>query len=270
MDTSSLTESFGSALAGLTLSTALRALVMLLIGLALVRVLLRLCARLLDRSKSLSPLRAQFLSGLRVLLYLLLALVVLGSLGVEMTSFIALLSVAGLAISLALQTTLSNIAGGVTLLVSKPFTLGDYIEFGDTSGTVAVIGLSHSTLTTPDNKVIHVPNSELCSARITNYNALGRRRIDLSYSTEYDAPTPAVKAALFDAAAAFHQIEDDPAPAVYLTEYGKSSITYLLRFWVKSEDYWDVYYGVQEKVCETFARRGVKMTYEHLNVHVIQ
>lgn len=269
MDTSAITESFGSVLAGLTLDGALRALVILLVGLLPVRALLRLCARLLDKSKSLAPLRAQILSVLRVLLYVLLALVVLGSLGVEMTSFIALLSVAGLAVSLALQTTLSNIAGGVTLLVSKPFAPGDYIEFGDTAGTVAVIGLSHSTLTTPDNKLIHVPNSELCSARITNYNALGRRRIDLDYGISYDAPTPAVRAALFDAAAAFRQIEDDPAPAVYLVEYGKSSITYRLRFWVKADDYWDVYFGVQETVRETLARRGVKMTYEHLNVHVI-
>lgn len=270
MDTTEITENFGNALAGIKLDTALRAMVLLAVGLLAARALLRLCGKLLERSRALSPIRMQVLSALRVLVYVLLALVVLGSLGIEVTSFIALLSVAGLAVSLALQTTLSNLAGGVTLLVTKPFTLGDYIEYDGVSGTVTVIGFSYSTLTTPDNKVIHVPNSELYNARITNYNALGRRRVDLSYNVSYDAPTELVKSAIFDAIGAFPQVMNDPAPMARLSAYGTSSVTYVVRLWVKSEDYWDVYFGMQERVRECFAARGVRMTYEHLNVHLVQ
>lgn len=269
-DTSDVTQSLGSVLAKLSLETVLRGLVVLAVGLVLVRAVIRLSNRLLARSKSLAPIRLQVQSALRVLLYVLLALVVLGSLGVEVTSFIALLSVAGLAVSLALQTTLSNLAGGVTLLVTKPFTLGDYIEYDSVSGTVTVIGFSHSTLTTPDNKVIHVPNSELAGARIINYNALGRRRVDLSYNAAYSAPTEAVKAAIFDAIADFPQVMSDPAPMVRLSSYGTSSINYVVRLWVKADDYWDVYFGMQERVRETFPAHGVAMTYDHLNVHVVQ
>ena len=174
------------------------------------------------------------------MLYILLTLAILGSVGVEITSFVALLSVAGLAISLSLQNTLSNVAGGVMLLLSKPFTVGDYVSCDGIEGTVRAVDLAYTTFTTVDNKEIFVPNSQIVSAKITNYNALGRRRVDLTYTASYDAPTDDVRAAILEAAAAFPQLASDPEPSVVISDYGASSIAYFVRLWVSAADYWAV------------------------------
>ena len=237
-------------------------LLLLALGMLLIRVILRLCDRAFDRSERLAPFRTYLRSTLRAVLYILLALAVLGSIGVEITSFVALLSVAGLAVSLSLQNTLSNVAGGVMLLISKPFTVGDYVS--------RAVDLAYTTFTTVDNKEIFVPNSQIVTAKIVNYNALGRRRVDLTYTASYDAPTETVRTAILEAVAAFPQVTDEPAPTVVLSEYGASSISYLVRLWVSAADYWTVYYGMNEKVRETFAAHGVEMTYDHLNVHMIK
>lgn len=225
--------------------------------------------RLLLRSASLAPIQRYLRSALSVLLWLVLILVVLGSVGVEMTSIIALLSVAGLAVSLALQNTLSNLAGGITLLASKPFTVGDYVEIGSVSGTVSLVGLAYTTLVTVENKEIYIPNSQLSSATIINYTRLGRRRMEITVSASYDAPTEAVKAALGEAVAQFPQILPDPAPEIRLSGYGASGIDYLLRAWTSSGDYWDVYYRLLEAIRPAFARHGVEMPYSQLDVHLI-
>lgn len=267
---SSILSDAGLNFGTLTVSVLLRGLVLLLLGLLVVKTLLRLAAKLLARSKTLADLSRYLLSAIRVLLYVLLALVVLGSLGVEVTSFVALLSVAGLAASLAMQNTLSNVAGGMMLLVSKPFSAGDYISADGTEGTVEAVGLSYCTIKTVDNKQIFIPNSQISGAKIVNFNRLGRRRVDLTFTASYDAPTASVKAALSDAMARFPQILSDPAPVTYLSEYGASSISYVVRMWVNAGDYWDVYFGMLEAVRETFDAHGVEMTYDHLNVHMVQ
>ena len=270
MSVQSILSDAGVSFGALPLSVLLRGLAALLLGLLLVKLLLKLAAKLLARSKTLAAISRYLLSAARVLLYVLLALVVLGSLGVEVTSLVALLSVAGLAVSLAMQNALSNVAGGIMIFVSKPFTAGDYISADGTEGTVEAVGLSYCTVKTVDNKEIFIPNAQLSGAKIVNYNRLGRRRVDLSLTASYDTPTAAVKAAVSDAAAQFPQILPDPAPVTYLSEYGPSSISYIARVWVRAEDYWDVYYGMLEAVRETFAARGVEMTYDHLNVHMVQ
>ena len=249
--------------------TGVAAMLILLAGIIFNKLLLRTVDRLLLRSASLAPIQRYLRSALSVLLWLVLILVVLGSVGVEMTSIIALLSVAGLAVSLALQNTLSNLAGGITLLASKPFTVGDYVEIGSVSGTVSLVGLAYTTLVTVENKEIYIPNSQLSSATIINYTRLGRRRMEITVSASYDAPTEAVKAALGEAVAQFPQILPDPAPEIHLSGYGASGIDYLLRAWTSSGDYWDVYYGVMEGVRPAFARRGVEMPYGQLDVHLI-
>ena len=270
MDIRSVLSDAGVNFGTLTLSVLLRGLVLLLLGLLVVKVLLRLTAKLLARSKMLADLSRYLLSAAKVLLYVLLALVVLGSLGVEVTSFVALLSVAGLAVSLAMQNTLSNVAGGMMLLVSKPFSAGDYISADGTEGTVEAVGLSYCTIKTIDNKEVFIPNAQISGAKIINYNRLGRRRVDLTFTASYDAPTAEVKTAIRDAMAHFPQILNDPAPVTYLSEYGASSISYVVRMWVDAANYWDVYYGMLEAVRETFSERGVEMTYDHLNVHMVQ
>ncbi len=252
------------------LNLAANTLVLLALGVVLIRVVLRLCDRVFGRSERLAPFRTYLRSTLRAVLYVLLALALLGSLGVEITSFVALLSVAGLAVSLSLQNTLSNVAGGVMLLISKPFTVGDYVSCDGIEGSVRAVDLAYTTFTTTDNKEIFVPNSQIIAAKIINYNTLGRRRVDLTYTASYDAPTDAVRAAILEAAAAFPQVASGPAPVVVLSEYGASSISYLVKLWVPADDYWTVYYGMNEKVRETFAAHNIEMTYDHLNVHMIK
>ena len=248
----------------------LRAMLILLAGIIFNKLLLRTVDRLLLRSASLAPIQRYLRSALSVLLWLVLILVVLGSVGVEMTSIIALLSVAGLAVSLALQNTLSNLAGGIMLLVTKPFQVGDYVEADGVGGTVISIGLAYSTLATVDNKEIFIPNSQVAAAKIINYTKLGKRRVELTFSASYDAPTETVKQALGEVLAQFPQILEDPAPSIWISKYGASSIEYVVRVWTAAGDYWDVYYGVMEGVRPAFQRHGIQMTYDHLNVHLLE
>ena len=270
MDISSLLSDSGVSFGALTLAAAVRALVTLVAGVVLIRVLLSLFDRGMARSEKLKPLKKHVRPALKTALAVVLALVVLDSLGVKVTSFIALLSVAGLAVSLALQNTLANIAGGIMIVTAQPYGVGDYVSIGGTEGTVDTIRLSYTKLVTIDNKEVQIPNSTVAGATVTNFNRLGRRRLDLAFTASYDAPTEAVYAALREAMARFPQILPDPAPEAHLTDYGASSIGYVARFWVKSADYWTVYWGVIEAVRETFAAHGAEMTYDHLNVHMEQ
>ena len=268
VNVSELISESGISIGSLTLTAALQALATLLVGLVLIRIMLNLMDRAFDRSDKLKPLKKHIRPIIKALLGVLLALVVLDSLGVKVTSFIALLSVAGLAVSLALQNSLSNIAGGIMIVTAQPYGIGDYVSIGGTEGTVDFIRLSYTKLHTPDNKEVQIPNSTVAGAIITNYNRLGCRRMDLKFTASYDAPTEDVYAALHDAMARFPQILPIPVPETHVTDYGASSIEYLARLWVKPADYWTVYWGVIEAVRETFAAHNVEMTYDHLNVHM--
>lgn len=254
----------------LTLGDVLRVVIMILVGWLVIRLLMRMADRLLDRSRPVAAIKTYIHTALNIFLWFLLALMLAGTMGVEVTSVIAMLSVAGLAVSMALQNTLSNLAGGLVLLVTKPFSPGDYVEADGVSGTIAGITLSYTTFVTPDNKEIFVPNSQLSAAKIINYNVLGKRRMDLKFTASYDAPTARVRSAIEEALASVPGILDDPAPVVYVSEYQSSSIEYLARLWTTSEGYWDVYYALIEGVRESFDRRGVEMTYDHLNVHIVE
>lgn len=268
----SLIKTAGSTLGieNLTLWSLLRVAVMVLVGWLVIRLLMRMADRLLDQSKSVAAIKSYIHTALNIFLWFLLALMLAETLGIKATSIIAMLSVAGLAVSLALQNTLSNLAGGLVLLVTKPFSPGDYVEADGVSGTIAGITLSYTTFITPDNKEIFVPNSQLSAAKIINYNVLGKRRMDLNFTASYDAPAAQVRAAIEEVLAATSGILDDPAPAVYVSEYQSSSIQYLVRLWTAAGDYWDVYYALIEGVRESFARHGVEMTYDHLNVHIVE
>ena len=254
----------------LTLGGLLRVVMMVLLGILAIRLLMKMVDRMLERSKSVAAIKPYIHTAVNIFLWVLLALMLAGTLDVDVTSIIAMLSVAGLAVSMALQNTLSNLAGGLVLLVTKPFVVGDYVEADGISGTIAAVDMSYTTFVTPDNKEIFVPNSQLSATKITNYNRLGRRRMDVTFTASYDAPTAQVRAAIEEALAAIPGILDDPAPVVYLSEYQSSSIEYLTRLWTAADDYWTVYYALLEGVRESFARHGVEMTYDHLNVHIVE
>ena len=254
----------------LTLGGLLRVAMMILLGILAIRLLMKMVDRVLERSKSVAAIKPYIHTAVNIFLWVLLALMLAGTLDVDVTSIIAMLSVAGLAVSMALQNTLSNLAGGLVLLVTKPFVVGDYVEADGISGTIAAVDMSYTTFVTPDNKEIFVPNSQLSATKITNYNRLGRRRMDLKFTASYDAPTAQVRSAIEEALAAIPGILDDPAPMVYLSEYQSSSIEYLARLWTSTDDYWTVYYALLEGVRESFDRYGVEMTYDHLNVHIVE
>ncbi|MBD9196837.1 MAG: hypothetical protein EGQ09_07265, partial [Clostridiales bacterium] len=191
------------------------------------------------------------------------------ALGFNTSSLTALLSVLTLGITLAAEDILGNVAGGLVILSSRPFALGDFIEAGGISGTVREIGLNHTKLETPDGQMVLMPNKDLSSSKIINYTVLGRRRVVRTVTASYDAPTEEVKAACLEAVAAAPGILSDPAPAVQLTNYGASSIEYTIFCWCSVEDYWPVYFAVNENLRSAFANHGVEMTYDHLNVHVV-
>ena len=258
----------GFHLQSLSWETILRALLVLIIGVVVIKLIQRAVERLLSQNSSLAPVYRYLRSALSIVLWLLLALVLLGSIGVELTSIIALLSVAGLAVSLALQNTLSNLAGGIMLLVSKPFSPGDYVEIGSISGTVSMIGLSYTTLTTVENKEIYYPNSQLSSATIINYTRLGKRRMELKFGASYQDDPQQVKAALREALEQFPAILTEPAPEIRLCGYGESSVTYLVRAWTSTGDFWETYYQLLEAVLPAFRRHGVSMPYPQMDVHV--
>lgn len=247
----------------------IRVVALVVIGLVLIRVIQKLLERMLSRSKLPSAMHRYVLLAAKVVLWTILVLSVLGSVGAEVTSVIALLSVAGLAVSMALQNTLSNMAGGIMLLVVKPFQVGHYIAAGGVEGTVSTSGLSYTTLVTVDNREIIIPNSELASGKIINYSSLGRRRLDLTFSSSYDDSTKDTIEALKDALAHVPQILQDPEPIVHLKEYQSSCIVYETRSWILASDYWTAYFAVQEEVREAFLRHNVHMTYDRLTVHVV-
>ena len=156
------------------------------------------------------------------------------------------------------------------ILSSHPFNIGDEIEVAGTSGVVREITLNHTKIEAVNGQVIMQPNKELSSSRIVNYTAMGRRRVVRTVTASYDAPTEVVKAACLEAVAATPNVLTEPAPSVYLTDYGSSAIEYSVRCWAETKDYWDVYYALNENLRTAFAAHGVEMTYDHLNVHVLE
>lgn len=253
----------------LTVGRLLSALLLLLVCLAVVRLLLGMTRRLVGRAALDERIKRYILRGVRAFLYLLTALVMAGSLNIDVSSLIALVGVFGLAVSLAVQDVLGNVAGGMVLLFSKPFTLGDYVSTADGEGEVEEITLTHTKLDTPAGQRVMLPNSKLMAGQIVNYTVRGVRRADHAVSASYNDAPEAVRSACLKALSRTPNILPDPAPQVVLTAYSESSIEYRVRFWAKTEDYWDAHFRSLEEIHRAFAEDGVTMTYNHLNVHIL-
>lgn len=245
----------------------LAAVVIAVIGCLLIRLIMKLLDKTLEKSKLEKAAYSLVKTLVRTVLYVLLALIIASSLGIDVTGIVALASVATLAVSLALQNMLANVIGGFTLLYTHPFKSGDFVEIAGQSGTVTEIGMSYTKLNTPDNKMISIPNSAVVAAQIVNYSALGTRRVDIEVTASYNTPAEKVIETLLTVTKD-ERIQQDPAPFAALTGYGESSIGYVLRVWVKSDDYWDVYFKTYQDVKTAFDNAGVAMTYPHLNVHL--
>ena len=168
-----------------------------------------------------------------------------------------------------MQNVLANVAGGLVLLVTKPFAVGDYVDTPCGAGTVKELTLTYTYLDTPDGLRIAAPNSSLSAGKITNYTTLGTRRIQHSVSASYDAPVQTVRQALLDAVARTPGLLESPGPEVYVNAYGESGIEYIVRSWARTADYWTAYYALLENIKAAFDERAVEMPYNHLNVHIV-
>lgn len=243
------------------------ALIIVVIGILAIRVLLRILQKALERSKLEKAAHSLITSLCKAALYILLGLIAASALGLDVSSIVALASVLTLALSLALQNMVSNVIGGFTILYTKPFHSGDFVEIAGQSGTVQEINMTYTMLATPDNKRISLPNSAVVAAQIVNYTALGTRRAEINVTAGYDAPPRKVLDALLRAAQ-MEQVLSDPAPQAVVTNYGDSAIGYSLRLWTTTVDYWDVYFAVMLRIKDIFDEENIPMTYPHLNVHL--
>ena len=237
------------------------------VGFIAIKIIMTILEKALEKSKLEKAAHGLIKSLVRVVLYLLVGLIAASSLGIDVTGVIALASVLTLAVSLSVQNALTNVIGGITLLYTRPFKSGDFVEIAAESGTVEEIGMSYTKLITPDNKVVYIPNSAVVSADIVNFTVSGTRRVDLTFSASYNTPTETVIKALYEAAKVPGALTD-PAPFASVNKYGDSTIEYVLRVWTATDTYWDVNFAVNEKVRETFKDAGVEMSYPHLNIHV--
>ena len=266
----SILATLGVSLAGFTLNKLLSAVLVLIICLVVIKILMAVVTRLLEKSKLERSLHTFIRTSLKAILLFVAILIVASTLGIDVTSLIAVLSVFGLAVSLAVQNSLSNVAGGIQVLGSKPFVVGDYVEAGGVSGTVSDVGIFYTRIKTNDNKLIQVPNSQIANEKIINYTAEEERRVDLKFTTSYDAPVETVKKAIEEVVGSHALIQVTPTPFVRVSNYGDSAIEYTVRAWCATGDYWTVYFDLLEQVKVAFDKAGVEMTYPHINVHMME
>lgn len=245
----------------------LGAIIIYIVGRFIIKQVGRLLARILEKRKLEISVQTFLRSLVSILLNLILAFAIVSRLGVETTSFAALLASAGVAIGMALSGNLSNFAGGLIILVFKPFKVGDYIEGQNANGTVREIQIFHTILTTVDNKVIYVPNGALSSNAITNYNKQETRRAEWVFGVEYGEDFEKVKAVLQRIIDADPRILKDPAPMIALGALSASSVDIKVRACAKTADYWDVYFDMNKIVYDTFNKEGIGFPFPQLTVH---
>jgi len=249
------------------LMTVCKAAILLVAGILAIRIVMKVITAALEKSALEKAAHSLITSLAKAAMYILLGLMVASSLGIDVTSIVALASVLTLALSLALQNMVSNIIGGFTILYTHPFHSGDYVEIAGQGGTVKEINMTYTVLATPDNKVISIPNSAVVAAQIVNYSAAETRRVEVVASASYEVPTQKVIDALV-LAGTVDNVLLDPAPMAVVAAYGESAIQYSLRLWVKNADYWDVYFQINQRVKNIFDEQGITMTYPHINVHL--
>ncbi len=246
------------------------AIVALLLGLWIIKLIVKSIRKALDRGKMDESLKPFITSLIAWTLKILLFISVLGMLGIQMTSFIAIIGAAGLASGMALSGTLQNFAGGVMILLFKPFKVGDFINAQGYSGTVKSIQIFNTILNTPDKQTIIIPNGGLATGSLTNYSTEPQRRVDWTFGIGYGDDVDKAKEVLMKLINEDSRILKDPEPFIALAELGDSSVNLTTRVWVNSGDYWGVFFDMNEKVYKTFAKEGLNIPYPQMDVHVSQ
>ena len=248
---------------------AIPAVALLAAGLVVIRIVMTVINKLLEKTHLEKAAHGLVKSVARVVLYVLLCLIVAGSLGVDVTSIVALASVLTLALSLSVQNILTNVFGGFTLLYTHPFKSGDFVEVAGKSGTVEEISMTYTKLATPDNKIVSIPNASVVAGDIINYTVSGTRRVEVKVRAVYSVPSQKVIDALIQAGTV-DKVLLDPAPTAVIDSYGETAVNYSLRVWTKTDDYWDVYFLINRNVREIFEAQDIKMAYPHMHVYMEQ
>lgn len=244
------------------------ALAIFIIGRYVAKFIAKVSVKAMDRA-SVNVTVSKFLKGL--IYYILLAAVVIAALnrlGIETTSIVAVLATAGLAIGLALKDSLSNFAAGVMIIIFKPFLIGNYVEAGGTAGVIEEIGIFTVKMRTPDNKLIIVPNSSVIGGNIINYSVMPTRRVDITACVSYDADIKQTKEILQGIQKDNENILSDPAPEVVLMTLGDSSVDFVMRSWVKTENYWPTYFSMMEQVKMRLDSAGISIPFPQMDVHI--
>jgi small conductance mechanosensitive channel len=247
----------------------LGAIITLAAGFIVISAVRKSLRKSFEKSKMEDTLGRFLLSMVTISLKVVLVVVVLGMVGVQAASFVAVLGAVTFAIGFALQGSLSNFAGGILIIVFRPYKVGDYISDGSHEGTVREIQILNTILNTVDNKTIIIPNGGMASAVVTNYSRAETRRVDITFGVGYGARIPEVKDALLSVAKAHPRVMDDPPPFARVSKLSDSSVDFAVRLWVKTGDYWDVYFDMNEQVKEELDRCGIPIPYPQMDVHLI-
>lgn len=245
----------------------LLAAVIFIAGRFLISVINRLVAQMMERRKIDATIQSFLRSFINILLTILLLISVVSALGVNTTSFAALLASAGVAVGMALSGNLQNLAGGLIILLFKPYKVGDYVDAQGVSGTVKEIQIFHTVLVTPDNKIIYVPNGSLSSGSVTNYSLSQLRRVDWTVGVEYGTEIEKVRQTVLDLIKKDGRILTEPAPFIALSALADSSVNITIRVWVKNEDYWGVFFDMNQNIYEVFNREGISFPFPQVTVH---
>lgn len=245
----------------------LMAVVIYIVGRFIIKLVKKLLNAMMERRQMDPTIRAFLGSFVNILLTILLLITVVSALGVNTTSFAALLASAGVAVGMALSGNLQNLAGGILLLLFKPYKIGDYISAQGVEGVVKEIQIFHTIITTVDNKEIYVPNGALSSGSVTNFSSNKQRRVDLTFSVEYGQNIQNVRNVILSVIKKDERILVDPAPFVALAELSDSSVDFTVRLWVKSENYWDVFFQTKEAIYEEFNNQKIGFPFPQVTVH---
>lgn len=246
------------------------AILMIIVGKIIIKLLLKICDRFFDRAGTEISVRKFLNSFIKAVLYIVLILVVCAQVGIETTSFIAVMGSAGLALGLSLQGSLSNFAGGILILLLKPFVVGDYIIDGGSGkeGKVSRIDLFYTHLITPDNKMVVIPNGTLANSNLTNLTTFDKRRVDILVGISYSSDIKKAKELLEEIADKCQYVLKDEKVAVFVNSLDSSQVTLGIRVWTKTTDYWDALFQLNETIKYTFDENDIEIPFDQLEVHV--
>ncbi len=251
-----------------TLSKVLPILITILIALIVIHFVMKAIAKIIKKSKVPKNVHSFVISGIRFALYFVVALMVCSKLGIDITSLVAAFSIVGVAVSLAIQTSLSNVMAGFSLLATKQFEVDDYIEAGGVQGTVLRIGLSTCKLKTYDGKDIYIPNSSIIADKIINYTREQYRRVDITIGASYNENLSKVKGALARVVEDTVLINKEKEVFIGITKFAESAVEYTVRVWVNTTDYWTVYFEMLERIKLEFEKQNIEIPYNQMDVHI--